>query len=124
VIRVPPQRFPIEPFEAPAHEKPVAVLAPRPLQFEVRRAGVGVADCANALIALEDVFAQIARIAAKAPFMDAPRRAERQAPRGNLEPAPAAQGTAIPALLKSGSVDETAGYGTYSYEFLAYNNSE
>jgi hypothetical protein len=110
VIRV-PQRFPIEPFEAPAHKKPVPVLAPRPLQVEVGSARVGVANCADAVIAPEDLLAQVTRVTTKAPFMDTPDRTERQAPRGNFEPAPAAQGAAIPALLKSGSVDETTGHG-------------
>ena len=79
------------------------------LQVEISRAAIHSANRADAFIAREYLLPQITRVRAKAPFMDAPIRAEREAAARNFKIAPAAQTTAVGAFLKGCSIGKPAG---------------
>ena len=70
-------------------------------QFEVRRAGIHLAERAYSAVARRHLLAQIAGVGAKTPFMDAPIRTERETARGNFEVAPAAERAAVGAFAKA-----------------------
>ena len=61
-----------------------------PGELEVGGAALHAAERANAAVTLKGHFADIARVAAKAPFMRAPVRTEREVARRDIEAAPAA----------------------------------
>ena len=94
-----PKRPAREPFEAPVCEQLLPVTPSGPLQFEVCGTGIAVADGANAAFSLEDLLAEIAWVGAKTPFVDAPVRAEGEAPRRHFEVAPAAERTTVRPFL-------------------------
>ncbi len=74
--------------------------APQALQLPLCMQAIDAATGADAAVAFQHFFANIARIAAQAPFFHAPRRAKRRAALGNFQIAPAAQIAAIGTLGK------------------------
>src|ERR1700685_2169483 len=93
---------------------------------EKSRASVDGAFGADTAIALENLFAQIARISAQLPFVDAPIGAERKAPRRDFQVAPAAQRASAGSCLKRRPVGETTGHRTGSahniYRIICFND--
>ena len=83
----------------------------RAAQFRIRGAGVGPADGADAAVPLENLFAKVAGIGAKAPFVHAPIRTEREAPGRDFQAAPAAQRASVRSFRLSGAVGDAAGHG-------------
>jgi hypothetical protein len=95
-----PQATPVEAPEPPAAEQPQTVSAARALQLGIGRRGVSAARRANAAIALPDLIAQVSRIGAQAPLVDAPLRTKRVSPARNLKPAPAAKRPLVLAFFE------------------------
>ena len=60
------------------------------LEVVERSACVHRASGADTTVAFENLFAEITRVGAKLPFVDAPVGAEREAPRGNFQLTPSA----------------------------------
>lgn len=110
VIRVPqtPSR---ESLQSPVRQQFEPVCSARALQVEVRSPGVARANGANAAIAPEHLFAQIARIGSQLPFMDAPVGAERGPARRDFQIAPAAERAAVRSRRQRLPIDEAAGHG-------------
>ena len=69
---------------------------------------VDVAQRADAAIAPEHLFPQVAWIRAKTPFVHAPVGTKREPARRNFEIAPAAEGATVVSLLKACPVGSAA----------------
>jgi hypothetical protein len=110
VIRI-PQRSSIQPLQTPTRQQLLPVRTARPLQIEISSAAIDPANRTDALVARKYLLAQIAGVSAKAPFMDAPVRAERESARRDFEVTPAAERTAILPSLEGSSVGKPAGHG-------------
>jgi hypothetical protein len=82
------------------------------LQVQISGAAVDTTNRADAAIPREYLLAQIAGVRAKAPLVDTPIRAESESAGGDLEIAPAAEGTAVPAFLERSSIRNAAGHGS------------
>jgi hypothetical protein len=82
--------------------------AAQPLQSPKLRNAIDAARGAYSTVALEKAFAQMSRIAAQSPLLDAPLRAERASPRRNFQVAPSAQAAAAFALGKRNAVGAPA----------------
>lgn len=97
-----------------------AGLAASPLQRVVSRNGIDIAKGAAAVVAREDLLAQIAGIGAQPPLMHAVLTAEgAAAPGENLEIAPAAQWKPIWASGQILRIGAAAGKGTrYKHRLL------
>ena len=88
-----------------------ARVPPRALEPGHGGDGVGGAQGADAAVAGEHLVAQIAGVGAEPPLVNAELRAEGAAARGeNLQPAPAAQGTAVRSAIQGGWMS-AAGFG-------------
>ena len=66
---------------------------------------------ADSTIAFQNLFADVPRVAAQAPFFHAPRGAKRRAAFGNLQVAPTAEITAVQSLGKRLWINPTARHG-------------
>jgi hypothetical protein len=75
-----------------------ACRSAKPLDVPQLRNAVEAAYCADAAVAFEDTFAEVARVAAQSPFFDAPIRTERQAAQRHFQIAPAAEASAVWSL--------------------------
>ena len=81
--------------------------------FDVMKLGgaIETADGAEAAIALEDAFAQVAGVGAELPFLDAPLGAEGEAAGRDFELAPAAETAAVGTFGERGAIGTSAGLG-------------
>ncbi len=84
--------------------------APETLQLPVGIQTIDTATGAHAAIAFQNLFTNIARVAAQAPFFDAPRRTKRLPALGNLQIAPTAQAAAVGTLRERVPIGPTAGH--------------
>src|SRR5580693_25568 len=100
--------------------------SPGAFQVEKSRTRVDSALGADTAIALENLFAEIARVGAKLPFVDAPIGTEREAPRRDFQVAPAAQRPSAGSGLKRGPVGKASGHGAGSthniYRIICFND--
>lgn len=94
--------------QAPVGERLLAANTAQALQMFPGRNAIHAALRAHALVALQDSFANITGIGAQPPLRDAPVRAERMAPVGHLETAPAAKIPPIRAFWEAAAVGPAA----------------
>ena len=113
VVRI-PQASAGEAFQSPMREQHAAACAARSFEFIVCGPRIDQATCANALIALRYLFAQISGIGAQAPFVYAPVRAKSPPARWHFERAPSAECAAVRAFRQHGAVRGAAGHSSGS----------
>jgi len=111
MIRV-PKRPSANPLEPPTRQQLLPMSPARPLQVEIGHPAIHPAYRADAPVTGEYLLAQIPGIRAKAPFMDAPIRAEGEPARGDLEVTPAAERTAVLPSRQCSSIGKSAGHGS------------
>src|ERR1700722_11215368 len=107
MIRI-PESLAGEPLESPSGQKPLAMGPARAPHLPVCRAGVDPADRANAPVPLQHLLTKITRVAAEAPFVDAPIRTEGEPPRWDFEAAPTAERPAVVPFRQSGAIGDAA----------------
>jgi hypothetical protein len=78
------------------------------------------ADSANTVIPPQDLFAEIARVAAELPFVHAPIGAESEASRRHFEIAPAAERASIVPGRQLGTIRASTGHFAASAEHLKH----
>jgi len=114
-----PEAFAEFGFEAPVGHELLAAFATGAGEAAAFKEGVDVAEGAAALVAEEDLFAEVAGLGAEAPLVDAVCRAEGEAARRDLKRAPAAEAAVVGAAGsgvagEGGAGDAAAGHGAES----------
>ena len=101
--------------------------APQTLQLAFGIQTIYTATSAHPAIAFQNLFTNIARVAAQAPFFDAPRRTKRLAALGYLQIAPTAQGAAVGTLRERAPIGPAAGHlpiGTHGMLVTSKNSKK
>jgi hypothetical protein len=93
-------------LQAPAFEQNTASTAARTEQVPVSGIGIDVAEGADCAVSPIHLVPQVAGICTEAPFVNAPIRAESEAPRRHFEIAPPAKRSLIFAAWKSGAIGD------------------
>lgn len=103
-----PQRFALEPLEAPLREQLQPGGTARPAQLPISGASVDSAKRADAAVPDQNLLAKIPRVGAEAPFIYTPIRTECETALRNFETTPAAEVPAIRSLRQCGAIDKAA----------------